>query len=858
LTMFTSTTSASESKKSKSYKTGCAPVMRPDAHGDLFQSVAKHEEIVHGLRESKTEGAAPALVQKQRETVVSSHLMRARKQKESSKGGEQSGLGERYPRRWYDSFMPFQMPFEDRETVKEVIDRLEKEGNEAAWRTERHARAMDISAIKAGGLSFALVILMLMALPLLERLRMAGEMSSSCFQSDDPRCEVLPYPRLALWCALAIVVAFKLCSVDMSRGPFGALPQIFVPAFGRTASQDFVQQEGKHAIPRTITGAVPESEREGVFGCLERVCAVWHGLLGSFLCGVLLLLGFSKHMSDSDVLVSLSGDQIQEGAVVLARAGLLDNEDVDLSRCLAVPQEDVVLVAAEFFGMRNLALFMCGAVLFGIGELFKLRSVQDYPAKGLFSWVSLLRISRPWIWNREVLKLKQEADIIANELRAKADAAKQSALERPPSHMPSHSVGETLPMLEYELPQVVTASDLKRIEDFGCDTCEMVTTLMNGKLGWYNIGQENLWRVAWAAAFQLAGVALWVPASLAELEPCLHVTNRWSVAGVLVSDAVDQSEMISFGSMCVMLASLCLMIYLQLIPYELHVHSHANPDNWLFQIKFLQDLYKGFNPLPWLRLVVDGVLLVYVCDALLFGQLGSSFFSVNPSSGWAKENWKFPLKDIPFNPWALWRGQVLLYAIELSMRFVGSAYITGKYRVMPSQAEEAVYAVEVQDMLLELLHQVADAAGPIPDVQLDKVLGKASADLQVQVYEEYQHALERREYWQQSRELLNEDPHYDEEDGRLAAQQRDRVLQEFIVDNRWLKAQTDGLSYRHSKSMEDHDVSRPVAPWYSVVFGYDEEDGWVQLEDGSFLPSFVNEVPVLTIPEEEDPAAAQA
>ena len=86
---------------------------------------------------------------------------------------------------------------------------------------------------------------------------------------------------------------------------------------------------------------------------------------------------------------------------------------------------------------------------------------------------------------------------------------------------------------------------------------------------------------------------------------------------------------------------------------------------------------QGFNPLPWLRLVVDGVLLaagsvgsdmgafslgnlfliggrrrqiarqakVYVCDALLFGQLGSSFFSVNPSSGWAKENWKFPLKD---------------------------------------------------------------------------------------------------------------------------------------------------------------------------------------------------------------------
>ncbi|CAE7042110.1 ASPH [Symbiodinium natans] len=52
--------------------------------------------------------------------------------------------------------------------------------------------------------------------------------------------------------------------------------------------------------------------------------------------------------------------------------------------------------------------------------------------------------------------------------------------------------------------------------------------------------------------------------------------------------------------------------------------------------------------------------------------------------------------------------------------------------------------------------------------------------------------------------------------------------------------------------MEDHDVTRPVAPWFSVVFGFDEEDGWVKLEDGSYLPSFVNDVPVLTVPQDDE------
>lgn len=39
------------------------------------------------------------------------------------------------------------------------------------------------------------------------------------------------------------VVLFKLCCLDMSCGPWGAIPPIFLPAFGRASSQDFVQKD---------------------------------------------------------------------------------------------------------------------------------------------------------------------------------------------------------------------------------------------------------------------------------------------------------------------------------------------------------------------------------------------------------------------------------------------------------------------------------------------------------------------------------------------------------------------------------------------------------------------------------------
>mmetsp|Transcript_19869 Transcript_19869/g.46478 ORF Transcript_19869/g.46478 Transcript_19869/m.46478 type:complete len:844 (-) Transcript_19869:350-2881(-) len=828
---------------------GCAPVFgstNQSSQSSVYQTVAAHQEVVQSLKHSKEDGAAPDVVRKQRETVVSAHLMNSRLEhlQPGQKKGEE--LKELYPRRWYDSFMPVQL-FDSRPTVGEVLSQLEREGNDAAWRTERKARTTEYNSIKAGTIVFWVVVFVLVVTPILERARLNGPLSPMCFEEGSEECEVVPYPRLALYCALCIVVMFKACSVDMSCGPWGALPHIFAPAFGRSSSLDFVQQEGQHALPRTLTGAVPESEREGIHGYLERLCGIWHGCLGSFAVGVLLLLNFSKHMRDDYALKALSGKPVETGAVILAKPGTLDDETVDLSRCLAMIQKDILVVAGEYFGMRNLVLFMLGAVLFGIGELFKLRAVQDYPAKGFLSMDVILRISKPWIWSSQVESLKLEADRLAVTLKAQSRQAAAARMETTAATPPSASVGpEGTPLVG----SVALDPDVEeKAQLFAESLCEVAENLLNRS--WYNIGQMNFWRVAWAAAFQIAGVALWVPLSQSDMEPCLHQTERWSIGDQLVEDAVDKSEILSFGSVAVLISTLLFLLYLPCIPYELRSFSAYNPANWIVKISKLEEVWEDFRPEAWLRLMVDGLFLVFICNALLFGQLGAQWKDNNIFRIWAVD------------PWFLWQIQVGLYAFELTLRWFGNTFLTGSNTVKPSEAEEAVHAVQLQDMLLELLHQVADAGPHLRG--MDKTLSSTSATLQVKVFEKYRHNLKFRN------EESVEDYEGTHEEERTSFQTRTpgatrgpgapqaavpntSGLTEFIVDNRWLKAQTDGLSYRNSKSMEDHDVTRPVAPWYSVVFGVDEEDGWVRLEDGSYLPSFVNDVPVLTIPQDDEGA----
>ena len=96
-----------------------------------------------------------------------------------------------------------------------------------------------------------------------------------------------------------------------------------------------------------ITGAVPESEREGVdhartlallggvYGIVERVLAagrprnreiewlrmaqIWHSLLGSFAAAVLLLMSFSRHMADDYTFAVLTGEQLESDTVILGR-----------------------------------------------------------------------------------------------------------------------------------------------------------------------------------------------------------------------------------------------------------------------------------------------------------------------------------------------------------------------------------------------------------------------------------------------------------------------------------------------------------------------------------------------------------
>eukprot|EP00434_Breviolum_minutum_P031771 symbB.v1.2.028098.t1/scaffold2943.1/size66754/4 len=287
-------------------------------------------------------------------------------------------------------------------------------------------------------------------------------------------------------------------------------------------------------------------------------------------------MSFSRHMSDNYTLAVLTGEQLQDKTVILAQAGTLDDKTADLSRCLAMQREDVKLVEEEYFGMRNLLLFMLGAVLFGMGELFKLRSIQDSLGKNYVSFESLLRISKPWIWSQKVRQLKGHANALVTQLQKSS---------------PAGDGGETLPLTADASDSTAKPNGQvdHAAEAFSRNVGETAQSLMH-HAGWCPL---NFWRVVWAAVFQLAGAALWVPASLPELMPCLHQTSTWSVAQLMVTDAVDISEIISFGSVCALVAIMCLIFALFLIPYELHMYSVLNPFNWPVKIKFLQGLYQA-------------------------------------------------------------------------------------------------------------------------------------------------------------------------------------------------------------------------------------------------------------------------
>mmetsp|Transcript_10039 Transcript_10039/g.25091 ORF Transcript_10039/g.25091 Transcript_10039/m.25091 type:complete len:898 (+) Transcript_10039:65-2758(+) len=68
---------------------------------------------------------------------------------------------------------------------------------------------------------------------------------------------------------------------------------------------------------------------------------------------------------------------------------------------------------------------------------------------------------------------------------------------------------------------------------------------------------------------------------------------------------------------------------------------------------------------------------------------------------------------------------------------------------------------------------------------------------------------------------------------------------EYLVDNSTLQASSHGLGYRVSAQLEDLDPSK-TALWGTTVRGK-EEDGWLKVPDGLFLPMALQGKPVLTL-----------
>lgn len=474
------------------------------------------------------------------------------------------------------------------------------------------------------------------------------------------------------------------------------------------------------------------------------------------------------------------------------------------------------------------------------------------------------QIAKPWIWNEDVGALNEKASACADECWKQNEGIRIQ-------------IEETDTIASFQ--KAAKRSSEQKIHDLIEELCDLATQaadkLTESMAKQKNIGYLNRARILWSAAFQTAGIALWVPASSVNLFPCLHENRRWSLTQFVVGNAVDQMEIYALGCMCVLLAVLLFLAYMPFVPMDLQSMMASNPEHWHVDLPTVRRIYSNMYPAKhWLGFVVDGLLMVFILSAAVFGQLGSPWVDPPEDRTW-----------LYVNPWALWKVQVGLYVLEISIRWIGTHLITGRGVVRPSLAEDSVYTAMVQAKLLDVLMQVGAVGGPFHDVQ--NLLGTVSAKLRQQVFEsnkatkfESSSESEEGEPLHGWTTMLQMDTaaktDYDPEDPFTLApaqplpelanspaaqtvfpdspQAELGVLQEFIVDNRWLKAETDGLGFRNTKNLEDHDFVRPLAPWFSSVFGFDEGDGWVRLEDGSYLPSYVNENPVLTAPMDEEAA----
>lgn len=864
--------------------TKALPFLRPEGRinpkQQLEQALRTHEEVVHGLLQGSADAATPDMVQKQLKTGIQSHMLQTRmdEELEDRLDGKTDGvLGSRstpwhkqqlYPKRWYDGLVPFNLPFENRETIEEARTRLRVLGDAAAWRTECNAKLAENSAKNWGTAVFWLVIMVLAILPIVERSRMVGAASTECYNHHTwvKGCYIIPYPKLPYVCAVAIILIFKLGTLDMTVGPYGALPLGLSPNEGRAPSMRFVKQADEYSWPRALSGAVPESMRDGIYGYLEQALAIWHSCLGATAIAVLILVvDFGRRMQDDYALAAMTGHPLKHYEVILAQPGTLDDTSINIDHCLAVHKSQITQVSAEFFGMRNLVLFMAGAVIFGMGDLFKVRAIQLWPLKGLLSMDFILRITKPWIWNADCGKLNEKANSCAESCWRQNEGVRLQI-----------EVHDTVASFHKAAKQ----SSEQIIHDLIEELCQLALVtagkLTTSKTKQENIGHLNRSRILWAALFQTAGIALWVPASSVNISPCLHDNLRWSLTQLFVGNAVDQMEIFAFGCMCVLLAVLIFLAYMPFVPMDLQSMMVSNPEHWHVDLPRVKNIYQGMEKAKkWLPFIVDGLLMVIILSALSFGQLGSPWVESLQDRTW-----------LYVNPWALWKVQLGLYALEISGRWIGTHVIHGRGVARPSLAEDAAYTAQVQAKLLSVLMQVGEAGGPFHDVQ--NLLGSVSAKIRHKVFDsnkatKFESSSESEEGeplhgWtkmlmppkpdQENQpfpfELEDESPQYEYPPAETVfhlpeleaplepAEPEQELLQEFIVDNRWLKAVTDGLGFRNSKNSEDHDFVRPVAPWYSSVFGFDEGDGWVRLEDGSYLPSYVNDNPVLTAPMDDE------
>mmetsp|Transcript_60162 Transcript_60162/g.196527 ORF Transcript_60162/g.196527 Transcript_60162/m.196527 type:complete len:660 (-) Transcript_60162:245-2224(-) len=419
-----------------------------------------------------------------------------------------------YPRRWYDSILPINSPWDGRTSMQDETSTKDEAAVSKARARSRLAFKQLRHRNKMIGICLPTLIV---GIPLCQQWLNPTELvvcdwSTDRMSRDAGKCLQRPDWRIGFFLTGIAFIVIKLMTIDFGRHFTQCIP-------------DQLRGVGAAARPRmgsTICRghhwAIPATHRRGLLGYVERVIALWHVVNTPVV--VLASLWQYGLKFDTERLEVLKA----AGGLMLVPRG--DKDRIGGAFCCTFDTaNELQHRSLIFFGPHSMILFMLGACAIVAGEIFKVRPLQRCVLKrlvdlqGLLNHTTSLRRSRFFMMLRDDvnrLRLSEKGNGDHGRVIVAGEGGEDEGVD-------------ALQDVGAKMEKIVTGASEQLHSLFHDEMCAMI----------HFADRKRLW---WTAVLQSFGFVMWMPVALVYTRPCLGV-DRGSASWQLFSRFHPQADL---------------------------------------------------------------------------------------------------------------------------------------------------------------------------------------------------------------------------------------------------------------------------------------------------------------------------